>query len=318
MPDCVESMAYFGQVPWHGKGTQVDHAMTAAEAIALGGMDWAVSMRPVELAGVPVPGYSWTVRDDTGAPLGLVGANYHPIQNTELFTFFDPLVNREEGTFFHTVGVLKGGKRVWLLAKIPGDFYVVKDDRVGNYLLIASSHDGSLELSIFHTPIRVVCNNTLSAALTAAEDYTLPIVRIRHTAGASERIKLAHQALGLATKRVEVMAALYQRFARVKLGVLQFKEYLQHVVPSSKEERSGIPSAMIQEARDTIERLYDAGINNLDPDFTHTAWSALNATTHYLDHSRQMRRGSDRLESSWFGTGRDMRDRAVSWLRKLV
>ena len=42
MPAEVESMFYVRETPWHGLGTNVDHALNSNDAITLAGLDWNV------------------------------------------------------------------------------------------------------------------------------------------------------------------------------------------------------------------------------------------------------------------------------------
>ena len=313
MSDFIESMAFYGDTPWHGKGVKLDHTMTPDEAIKTAGLDWRVSLQAAELQGVPVKGYNFVIREDTGAPLGIVKGDYRAFQNWELFDIFAPLAG--EHAFIHTAGSLKGGQRVWFLAKLPGELYVVKDDRVDNYLLGTTSHDGSTEILFLHTPIRVVCWNTLEASLRGD---TSRMVSIRHTESAQQRVKDASIAMGLAVTRFEEVSQFYRVLANTQVGATVLNALLRCVLPSPKEDKDGKASAIVTAARDEISRLYNAEINNLDPDFTHTAWTALNAVTHFIDHNRKVRGDGDRLYSSLFATGQAMRQRAVDFLTKLV
>jgi len=149
--------------PWHGLGTPVSQAMTAQEAIELGRLNWTVEPQPVFTRdGKVIDGSRAIVRLDTQFPLGIVKGKYQTVQNKDAFSMLDSLV--EGGLKYHTVGSLFDGKKIWLLAKLPGQIQVIGQDVVDKFLLLSTSHDGSQTLRISFTPIRVVCNNTLTTA----------------------------------------------------------------------------------------------------------------------------------------------------------
>ncbi len=312
MSDFVQTMFSFREMPWHGKGKVVDQALTAQEAIVAGGLDWEVELAEVTVAGVPLEDYFATVRQDTGRVLGIVGKRYQVVQNRELFKFFDPVIDPEEGTIYHTAGVLKKGRRVWILAKVPGDFYVpgIEDDLIQNYVLLASSHDGSLHVTAMHTPIRVVCWNTLSMALRGKQT----MVQIRHTASAQYELAMAHTVLGLATKRIGVVKEAARALAgyQVKPGFL--KRFLRVLFPSKPEQRGEDPSGVTRNTRARVEMLFEAGNTNTLAGMEHTGWALYNAVAEYADHDWAARRGTDTLDRTWFGGAEDLKLKAFRLL----
>lgn len=307
MSDYLESGVFYREPAWHGKGTVVQEVMNAREAVKLAGLDWQVALMPVTYAGMDIPGYSATVRLDTNRVLGIVSDRYKIIQNRDMFSFFDPVVDHDEGRFFHTAGSLKGGKVVWALAKVPGDFYVVKDDRVENYLLLASSHDGSMHLIAKHTAIRVVCWNTLSLALDTKSPVT---VSIRHTTGAMDALAQAHRALGLATRRVGIFETIADQMRRYQMTSKGVRSFLEKLLPATPNPKTGRPPAQTMAKREEIELLFaDAPTNNL-PGMQGSAWAMYNAVAEYVDHDWPARTGTDTLHRSWFGTGEDVKRKA--------
>jgi phage/plasmid-like protein (TIGR03299 family) len=301
MTDFVQTMFSFREMPWHGKGNIVDHALTAQEAIVAGGLDWEVELAEITVGGVLLDDYFATVRQDTGKVLGIVGSRYQVVQNRKLFTFFDPVIDPEKGAIYHTAGVLKEGRRVWMLAKVPGDFYVpgVEDDRVENYVLLASAHDGSMHVTVMHTPVRVVCWNTLSMALGGKQT----MVKIRHTASAQYELAMAHTVLGLATRRIGAVKEAARALAgyRVQPGFL--KRFLRAIFPSKPERKGEEPSAVTKNKRARVEMLFEAGNTNTLAGMEHTGWALYNAVAEYVDHDWTARRGTDTLDRAWFGGG---------------
>ena len=135
------SMFYTGDVPWHQLGRRLDRPATAEEAMNEARLDYTVVKRPMKaiIHGrhyVDVPGAFATVRTDTNVVLGVVGSRYEPVQNKDCFSFFDPLIERDEAVY-HTAGVLGKGEKIWLLAKLP-DYIRVgkKGDPIEKFVLL--------------------------------------------------------------------------------------------------------------------------------------------------------------------------------------
>lgn len=166
----VESMFYAGrEKPWHGLGTQVEEAPTSADALRLAGLDWTVQRKPIQVCGGrKVDNFFANVRSSDGAVLGVVSDRYQVVQNAEAFAFTDALIGGEGQVHYETAGSLMGGRKIWLLAKLP-DTEIV-GDKTEPYLCFSNTHDGSGAIRVCMTPIRVVCNNTLNIALNAMSD----------------------------------------------------------------------------------------------------------------------------------------------------
>lgn len=163
----IETMFYTREKPWHGLGVRVAEAPNSADALHLAGLDWEVRKEPIYSAdGSCIPGYKANIRDTDQKVLGVVTDRYKVIQNTEAFAFTDALLG--EGVRYETAGSLQGGRKIWLLAKLPQE-YIMLGDRISPYLVFSNTHDGSGSVKVAITPIRVVCNNTLNLALANAK-----------------------------------------------------------------------------------------------------------------------------------------------------
>jgi len=286
---------------WHGLGTILDNPANAEQAMIEAGLDWDVALRPVSVAGVIIDEAKATVRTDTNKVLGIVGNRYEVQQNRDLFKFFDPVVDRDKN-IYHTGGVLKGGRLVWLLAKLDASFYAVPDDRVDSYILLASSHDGTMKITVKHTPIRVVCWNTLSAAVMGNQT----MVQIRHTRYAANELRAAHKLMGLTTKSMEQMQMLVKTLLSRNVSVGFMRKFVEHMFPSQRNMEKR-PNNKHQEP---IELLFENDVNTL-PGMKHTGWALYNALTEYIDHDWKAK---DPLFRSWFGTGENLRGRAIKML----
>jgi phage/plasmid-like protein (TIGR03299 family) len=218
-------------------------------------LDYRVQLKPVKTKinrkRQIVPNTYATIRTDTSEVLGVVGGKYLPIQNRDAFAFFDALVGSDEA-IYHTAGVLGKGERIWVLAKLPTYIRVGKNDIVDKYLLLTNSHDGSAVVRAKLTPIRVVCQNTLSAALGGSEQE----VRIRHTVNAQHRLEEGHKLLGLTNQLYAQLDTIFNRMALRKVTEKQLLDYVKALVPSNEDAKFQTRNENIREA---ILELHDSG-----------------------------------------------------------
>jgi phage/plasmid-like protein (TIGR03299 family) len=309
----VESLAVYRTPAWHKLGNVVTEVMTAEDAMHEGGLSWFVNKEPVFTAdGNPVEGLYVTRRMTDGrilSPYG-VGELYQVIQNTDMFKFFDAVFDRESGRYYHTAGSLKKGQVVFLLAKIPGDFFLPgTDDCIQSYVLLASSHDGSLNLIAKTTNVRVVCSNTLSMALKGIGQS----VRIKHTANFEVPLSEAHRVLGLAEKYTGALQEASEALLRKQIEQKAMAQFLEIMFPSRREAEAEPPKQTIT-ARQSVENLFaDAPTNNLFG-IKGTAWSLYNAMVEYVDHDMPSRGGADTVHRAWFGSGDTMKLQASTVL----
>jgi phage/plasmid-like protein (TIGR03299 family) len=229
-----------GTPAWHRLGRVIAEAASSAEAIRLAGLDWEVAQWPLLACGpttleepagryVPCPGMLANVRMDTGAVLGVVSRDYRVFQNASAFDFMDAIVG-EGLARYETAGALKGGRRVWMLAKMPQDVHVTGDDVVRPYLLLTNSHDGSMALRMIPTTVRVVCQNTLNLALGRARSGEG--LTIRHCESLDGRVQEARAKLGLLTERVEQFADEARQLAACPLTDRQARDYFEQFFPT--------------------------------------------------------------------------------------
>lgn len=317
-------------VPWHGLGTEVPDALTAADALSASGQDWTVSVESlVTASGIPVIDgrrCKAIVRDDRQAVLGIVGRRYKPIQNKEAFDFLDSLA-ADQTIRYHTAGVLGAGERVWILAQLKGDITIPKtDDTIKRFLLFSNSHDGTSAARVFWTPIRVVCQNTLNQAVRGAKGEG---VVIRHTGNLESKVAEAQRVLGLAVKAYDDIKGMILASAKVKLSDTQRKAYFNSLFgpkPGRANDEDGESadevSTRTQKTLDRLEELAHTGRGNDVKAVRGSLWTAYNAVTEFIDHERGTRvsKGSDgnligdersqRLNSIWFGSGARTKEQA--------
>ena len=343
MAHMVETMAYVGATPWHGLGRKLaTPPATVQEALAAAGLDWNVSLVQLQLPdGRKVDQFA-TVRDRDSAILGTVGAAYRPMQNADAFAFFNPFVASGSATI-ETAGSLRGGARVWMLCKIARpDSVIVKqaDDRVAKYLMVAHGHDGHLSIMVGETPVRVVCQNTLSAALNGGTG----LLNIRHTSKAGDTLKSVQEAIERADHDFERAAEMFRALAGVRVTEATVRQYIEAVFPKPAKAaklaaaapandanpmealmaRDFVPRIVSDESSedakgrkgvaDNILEIFEKGGRGGDlnlPGVKGTAWAAYNAVTEYLTWDRG-RSADARLNNLWLGGRANVSARAVT------
>ena len=247
MSALVETMAYAGEVPWHGLGTKVPHDISTDEMLKQSGLDWSVEKVPT-LVNLPISpdksgGYQPTgsfalVRSSDNKVLApSVGQNWNPVQNKEAFDFFGEYV--ESGDLeMHTAGSLMDGKMVWALAKVKQGFELFKGDEVENYMLFSNPHQFGKSIDIRMTPIRVVCNNTLTLSLSTDSDS---MVKVNHRREFNP--EMVKEQLGIAREKMENYKTMAEFLGSKRYTTERLVEYLNKVYPSNiKDEDVKDPS----------------------------------------------------------------------------
>ena len=236
--------------------------------------------------------------------LGVVSKGYTPLQNSEAFAFFDKIVGKGSA-IYHTAGALGKGERIWILAKLPDSIQVVGDDVTDKYLLLSNSHDGSSAVQVKFTPIRVVCNNTLTLALSEGDT-----IRIPHTRDVKEMLTRAEQTLGIINSGYTTIAETFKAMASFQMNNEQVQAYLAKIFPFPKNPEDTYGHRRAYESRTFAEYLFDQGKGNRMKGVAGTLWAAYNGVTELIDHRDPKRTPDQRLSSIWFGYGCQVKTRA--------
>ena len=293
--------------PWHNLGIKLNNPQTAKEAIEMAGLDYIVVKKQLaSKTGLKQDTYA-TVRTDTNEVLGFVNESYEPIQNIDAFTFFDTLVAKDEA-IYETAGVLGKGERIWILAKLPGCIKVHGNDIVNKYLLLTNSHSLNSPVQVKLTPIRVVCNNTLTSALQGAGE-----VQISHTPDAVRDSEQAATMLGLSNSLYEQLDVMFNSMAVRKITEAQLREYVQALVPDNEETQN---TARTEKIRNSVLQLHDSGRGaHLSRG---TVWGAFNSVAEYTDHMMLDEDSTTRLNSIWFGHGEQLKLKAFHLAEQMM
>ncbi len=320
----IGHMFYVGETPWHGLGTELEQPATLDEALSAGALDWTVSTVPLATDEIPscaVPHRVAVVRDDfppgdPGRLLGVVHPDFQLLQNRDGAALFDRLFDPGAAKY-HTGGYLKLGEVVWLLARLPDEIRVTGDDMLKPYLLYSNSHDGSIAVDIRLTTIRVVCNNTLSAALHDSDDDAF---HRRHRYSLDVLAEDAHAFMDFIRQRVTDVGEQFRQLARSECDDAAFRRFLAQILPDPERPAAAASSrsvalghetrlARLAAARAAIWHTRHEGIPQLGiPPEPATWWGSLNAVTAWVDHL-QIVEGS-RYAHTMFGAGNRLKSTA--------
>lgn len=324
--DGQAAMFYVGDKPWHELGTELKQPATAAQALAAAQLDWRVVKAPLYLFGknrlLPAQGrYAVVPEDRFGTDecpvFGIVGEQYQPLQNREAFSFFDPIVG-EGAAIYHTAGALGQGERIWMLAQLPGDIVVAGREKVEKYVLLSNSHDGESSIQVKFTPIRVVCENTLTLALSYGRT-----VRVAHLGDMQQRLEQARKLLGFMNETFRTLESRFNAMVAVKLNGEALEAYLQRVFPNPKDPDDHAAMKRAENNRHWAGYFFARGKGNNEPAVKGTLWAAYNGVTEFVDHCDRRQNpvvGPDpkRLQSVWFGEGYQAKARAYASAEEMV
>lgn len=312
MAHLFQSGLFFGEDAWHGLGVTLPADSPARysieDSICIAGLNWEVETRPVFCDGRELSAHRAVVRKDTGEVFGVVGERYRPLQNREQFDWFAPFLESGECAF-ETCGALKGGALVWVLAKLQrADATVTADDKIRKYLLLTSSHDGSMSTSVGFCPIRVVCWNTLSAGL---RDSRSSLLKVKHTASQKQALAAIRETVNLVDETFEATAAQYRKLVACGISRDDIRKYVKLVLELEDDE-----TKLSSRQRNILDNVVALALHGVGND-GRTAWSAYNGVTQYLTHEYG-RNADSRLRANWYGEAKRVNDRALTLALQLA
>lgn len=309
----IETMAYTGTTPWHGLGKALHPKQPLEVWAQQSGLSFRIVETPVrysvERGGdidttIPYTDQKVLYRSDTKVALSVVSHRYQVVQPKEILEFYRDLTEMS-GLELETAGVMKGGRKLWALAKTGQSTTIKGKDRIDGYLLLATACDGSLATTAQFTSIRVVCNNTLAIALSGGRN----VVKVPHsTTFEPDRVK---QELGFSTPAWDDFRYRMKRLAERKLGAQDVEAYLRSLfsAPAANTHKLYMDRTMRQ-----VQRLYDGQGRGAElASAKGTAFGLLNAVTEFVDHQRRSKSVDHRLDSAWFGQGAALKAKAL-WL----
>lgn len=302
-----QAEAFFALQPaWHGLGKVLDHAPNSEEAIRQAGLDWRVSMRPIQTAdGLEISGHFATVRDDCSRVLGVVSDRYNVVQNRDGFRFLDSLMQEGELTY-ESAGALRGGRQVWLLARLPSIDYIAEGDASRRYILFSTSHDGTAALMAMPTSVRVVCANTLRLATSQA-------VGIRHTGNVRDKLERAREFLKSLDSKFSQFAEQARKLAEKQVDRPHAEDFIAQLFPVPKDN-FGRSRTMRDKKIMQLRQNYRNDRQML-PSIRGTYWALYNSVSEYVDHQASVRgngrmQAENRMSSAIDGQGAALKTKA--------
>lgn len=321
MAHLIEQMAYVGATPWHCLGNQLSPKQPLEVWQQEAGMNWQIQESPVRFMAEAV-GHLGTIhsfpeqkvlyRSDTKAPLSVVSNRYQVVQPREVLEFYRDLTERS-GYELETAGVLKGGRKLWALARTGQSTAIKGNDVVNGYLLLATSCDGTLATTATPTTVRVVCNNTLTISLSGATRA----IKVSHSTRFDPRT--VKKQLGIAVSQWDEfmyqMRALADRKVHTKEALGFFMDVL-----CDTGAHDPIPNVLPNKrAMEKVQNLYEGRGQGANLESARgTAWGLLNAVTEYVDHEKRARSSEYRMDSAWFGQGAVIKQKALDAALQLV
>lgn len=317
MAHLIDTMAYVNETPWHGLGNQ----LTARQPLEIwaqqAGMDWDIRETPVRFMAENVgslgaimsfPEQKVLFRSDNNAPLSVVSQRYKVVQPREILEFYRDLTEIS-GFELETAGILKGGRKIWALAKTGQSSMLKGNDTVNGYLLLATACDGTLATTAQFTSIRVVCNNTLAVALG---DSTGAIKVPHSTSFDAEAVK---RKLGISVSSWDGFMYSMKTLADRKVKSTEAFNYFLRVF-SDQTNPAGLTN---ERAMTKAMSMYEGrGLGAELASSRGTAFGLLNSVTQFVDHERRARSVDHRLESAWFGQGAALKHRALDQALSMI
>lgn len=325
------SMAFAGDTPWHGLGRNLSPDAPLEVWMKEAMLNWEVNRTEVQYTldnakvknlGVDAihdvkvngplfqfPTRHVIYRSDNGQPLSVVSDRYKIVQPETIINFYRRLIEKH-GFKMETAGSLKGGQRVWALASTGLGASLLGQDRIGRYLLLATSYDGSLSTVASFTTVRVVCNNTLTMAYNAlrSKGFT-DMVRVPHmTEFDPDQV---HIELGLADEAFETFMDHASALATRKIKAADAVEYFMKLLGVVDKDGNVVEDSVPERTMNSLYQVYKGGVGQDTKSAKDTAWGLVNAVSRFVDHDKSTQSQDNRLNSAWFGNGGRMKNSAM-------
>ena len=318
--DSMFSVSSRRKPPWHGLGVVLDeYPKSIDEALEKAGLGWKVSYGDVlvvkrpewtddfgvkhEPELIPAKGFKANIREDTGDVLGIVSDEYEVVDNRAAFAFLDALINSE--MYFETAGSLWGGRRVWVLARLP-EYVELGGDLSATYVYVANSHDGSMAVTAAVTPIRIVCANTLGAALRQSEHGVAAqrTFRFRHMGDLQAKFAEARQVLGMTINYQKQFKELADRMAREPVAEWALERRVLRHLWTIDEDMGKVAR---QNRERTIESVLSVfrgrgAAGDTTGNSPGSKWVAFNAIAKHLDFGRRYTGRTNQVQRSFEDT----------------
>ena len=316
------NMAYVGDVPWHGLGQLVDPDADIDTWKVQAGLNWFIQKRPLSYPIMNADGTRGLqvienqfahVRNDTQEIIGTGSDRFQLVQPGDTLEFFRELV-RDSRFTIETAGSLKGGAKIWALARCNLDLTLGGRDVLKPYLLLASANDGTMSTVADFTTVRVVCRNTLSMAV--GDNGGKAAIKVPHsTKFDADAVKAE---LGLIDERLETFAGNADTLSEARISDEQAIEFFFNLYAKTDERGNVTNEKNAKAILAKLMRLYRTGPGAELESARGTAWGAVNAVTNFVDFSTRARSDENRFNSGQFGNGANLKANAFNSALELV
>lgn len=329
-----DNMLSVHETPWHGLGVVLDDYPTIAEAQRISGLDWTVRKEPIyykqptedgEVVALVPDAYA-VVRNDNQCPLGVVGSKYEPFQNDAMFEFIGRYMDLANANI-ETCGSIRNGRVVWGLVT-AGETEYVRNDPIAKYLLFKNGFAADQAIEICWTDVRVVCNNTLQAALRGAKGG----YRVKHTQNVHTQVAAIRDALHVEHEYREKLYLAMRDMAIAQLTSQQVEKAVKEIVVGSpvdvdpEWDGEEVKEKITNRQKQTIAKILDLHETGAGSDIIGvrgTAYGVLQACTEWSDHFRNYRVGKRnlsevRFESAMMGVGQAFKAKAFDYCYNLA
>lgn len=314
--------AFYGnrEPAWHRKGTVIDaDVVTSGEAIRLAKLDWTVEQHQIyahliisdddETHEVIVPNKVANVRMDTREALGIVTPHYEIIQNGEAFDFFDEIIGRGDA-HYHTAGSLYNGRKIWALARLNREILIGgdPDEKIDPFVCLVNGHDGNTAISVYTTPVRVVCQNTLQWSMQGSKNMW----KGKHTKNVTQKTRDARDVLGFSNEYFDNLQTIGDRLINTPMSNKDFVDMLETLVPlptiDPDQNTRGLTIA--ENKRNDITAAWQ--VDNI-ANIKYTRWGFVQAVAEYIDWTKTHRSDDRFIDQNLLGsnTTRTLKDRSV-------
>ncbi|MFN3714469.1 MAG: DUF932 domain-containing protein [Alcanivoracaceae bacterium] len=311
MAHLVEQMAYVGRTPWHGLGNRLAEQQSIDVWMEQAGLNWNIRETPVRFINgdkshlgeiLSFDDHKVLYRSDNRTPLSVVSQRYQVVQPREILEFYRDLTEKS-GFELETAGSLKGGRKIWALARTGQSGVLKGNDRTDAYVLLATACDGTMATTAQFTSVRVVCNNTLAVAL----DGRAQSVKVSHrSVFDADAVK---KQLGISVSAWDDFMYRLKALSERKVKQSEAEKVIRNLFQSRPDQ---IEQKSNERAMAKVRALFDgAGLGAHLPSSYGTAYGLLNAVTEFVDHERRARSTDHRLDSAWFGHGANLKQQAL-------
>lgn len=316
-----ESGLTVGELSWHGQEVNIpandDRRYSVDDCMELSGMNNQIFESPVYLPGMtsdPIEGYKAIcerMADNTIVTHGIMGDRYHALQTKELFQWFQPWLDTREVSI-ETCGRLKGGSQVWVMAKLQrSPMVVTTGDTVEKFLLLSSSHNGTLATQVGFNPTRVVCWNTLSLAL-GEQAQSKQLRKVKHTANQLTKLADIRETINLIDQQFETQASYWRMMANRKIEIQSVGEYVAKVFGYAENAND-----WSTRTKNQFDHILNLCLRGIGQDGKATVWGAYNGVTQFLSHEYG-NSAENRLAANWFGPAATTNEKALQLAMQLA